>query len=348
MRPNSPYKTIIIAEAGVNHNGSIDNAKKLIEVAASAGADYVKFQTFKAENLVTKSASKADYQKANDPESSDQFSMLKQLELSYEHHLELIEHAKKCGIQFLSTGFDLESLDFLNSLNMGLFKIPSGEITNLPYLRKIAYFKKPVIISTGMATIEEIKDAIEVLMNLEIPQEEITILHCNTDYPTKPNDVNLLAMLDIQNQFGTQIGYSDHTEGVEVSLAAVALGASVIEKHFTLDKELPGPDHKASLNPEELHRLCSGIRIVEKSIAGTGLKTPTESELKNKNIARKGLYFNKDLMEGHILEESDFDLLRPLVEISPMQLPQIVGKTLQKSVKMGSPLTPSDFKLDRS
>lgn len=343
MKPNSNNKTVIIAEAGVNHNGNIENAKKLIEVAAAAGADYVKFQTFKAENLVTKNASKADYQKANDPESSDQFTMLKQLELSYEHHIELIEYSKKFGIRFLSTGFDLESLDFLNSLDMDLFKIPSGEITNLPYLKKIATFKKPVVLSTGMATIEEIQDALDVLLTSGIPKDQVTILHCNTDYPTQPSDVNLKAMLDIQNQFGTQIGYSDHTEGIEVSLAAVALGAVVIEKHFTLDKNLPGPDHKASLNPEELHRLCSGIRIIEKSISGTGEKTPTESELKNKNIARKGLYFNKDLVAGHVIEESDFDVLRPLVEISPMRLPQIIGKTLKQAVKMGSPLTLNDF-----
>lgn len=343
MKPDSNNKTIIIAEAGVNHNGDIENAKKLIEVAAAAGADYVKFQTFKAENLVTKNASKADYQKANDPESSDQFSMLKQLELSYEHHLELIDYSQKFGIRFLSTGFDLESLDFLNSLDMDLFKIPSGEITNLPYLKKIASFKKPVVLSTGMATIEEIRDALNVLLTSGIPKDQITILHCNTDYPTKPSDVNLKAMLDIQNQFGTQIGYSDHTEGIEVSLAAVALGAEVIEKHFTLDKNLPGPDHKASLNPEELKLLCNGVRIIEKSVSGTGKKTPTESELKNKNIARKGLYFNKDLTAGHVIQESDFDVLRPFVEISPMQLPQIIGKTLKQAVNMGSPLTLNDF-----
>ncbi len=343
MKPNSTYKTLIIAEAGVNHNGDIENAKKLIEVAARAGADYVKFQTFKTENLVTKNASKADYQKVNDPNSSDQFSMLKQLELSYDQHLELIEHSKKNGIRFLSTGFDLESLDFLNTLNLDLFKIPSGEITNLPYLKKIASFKKPVIISTGMANMEEIRDALDVLLSSGIPQNQITILHCNTDYPTQPNDVNLFAMLDIQQEFGIQIGYSDHTEGIEVSFAAVALGARVIEKHFTLDKNMPGPDHKASLNPEELQLMCSGIRKIEKSISGTGKKTPTESELKNKNIARKGLYFSKNLDAGHVIEENDLVVLRPFTGISPMQLPLIIGKSLKQSVEMGSPLTLNDF-----
>jgi N-acetylneuraminate synthase len=343
VRKNNSNKTLVIAEAGVNHNGDIKKAKQLIEIAASAGADFVKFQTFKAENLVTKNASKADYQIANDPSSNDQFSMLKQLELSQEDHHELIQHANEHGIKFLSTGFDLESLDFLHSLNMQLFKIPSGEITNLPYLKKIASFKKPVIISTGMANIQEIQDAVAVLTDGGVSKNQITILHCNTDYPTHPSDVNLKAMLTIQNQFNTEVGYSDHTEGIEVSLAAVALGASVIEKHFTIDKSLPGPDHKASLNPEELHQLIHGIRVIEEAISGTGQKIPSESELKNKNIARKGLYFNKNLPQGHTICESDFTVLRPFSGISPMELPHIIGKTLKQDVQEGDAIKLSDF-----
>lgn len=343
MKKSNIHKTLVIAEAGVNHNGDIIKAKQLVEIAASSGADFVKFQTFKAENLVTKNASKADYQKANDPSSNDQFSMLKQLELSQDDHFELIKHANKHGIKFLSTGFDLESLDFLHSLNMELFKIPSGEITNLPYLMKIASFKKPVIISTGMANMEEIQDAVVALTEGGILKDQITILHCNSDYPTKPCDVNLKAMLTIQKQFNTEIGYSDHTEGIEVSLAAVTLGASVIEKHFTIDKSLPGPDHKASLNPHELHNLIQSIRIIEQAISGTGQKIPSKSELKNKNIARKGLYFTKNLQKGHAINESDLAILRPYAGISPMQLPTVIGKTLLHDVHEGNALDLNDF-----
>lgn len=343
MNKTDQNRTLIIAEAGVNHNGDMNKAKALIDIAASAGADFVKFQTFKAANLVTKNAEKAEYQQTNDPSSTDQFSMLKQLELSHENHFELINHANSKGIKFLSTGFDLESLDFLNSLDLELYKIPSGEITNLPYLKKIASFQKPVIISTGMANMEEIQDAVEVIMEGGIQKSDITILHCNTDYPTRPLDVNLKAMLTIKNHFNTGIGYSDHTEGIEVSLAAVALGASVIEKHFTIDKSLPGPDHKASLNPEELHQLIHGIRVIEDAISGSGIKTPTESELKNKNIARKGLYFKLDLPKGHVIQESDLVILRPYSGISPMQLPQILGKTLMQNVIAGEALNLNQF-----
>src|SRR5688572_7905701 len=256
-------KTLIIAEAGVNHNGSLEIAKKLIDAAAEAGADYVKFQTFKTEKLVSKSAKKADYQIVNTGDENDsQFSMLKKLELSEQDHQALIEHSRQRHIRFLSTAFDLESLEFLNTLGMDLFKIPSGEITNLPYLKRIGKFGKPVILSTGMATMEEIKTAVEVLQSSGVKKTDICILHCNTEYPTPFSDVNLRAMLTISKQFNVSVGYSDHTVGIEVPVAAVALGARVIEKHFTLDRFLEGPDHLASLEPAELKQMVSAIRNI--------------------------------------------------------------------------------------
>ncbi len=337
------YKTIIIAEAGVNHNGDINKAKQLIEIAADAGVDFVKFQTFKAEKLVTPSAEKAEYQKLNDPESDSQFKMLKQLELSVEDHYLLKNHAQQCGVKFLSTGFDLDSMDFLHSLGLELFKIPSGEITNLPYLKKIAQFGKPIILSTGMSTIQEIQDALNVIIQNGVNKSNITVLHCNTDYPTNPTDANLGAMMDIQQKFQVNVGYSDHTEGIEVSIAAVALGAKVIEKHFTLNKNLPGPDHLASLEPQELKQLVKGIRTVELALSGSGLKSPTESELKNKNIARKGIYYSRSLPKGHILQETDLDILRPFAGVSPMQLPHIIGKPLKIDVHSGQAITTEDI-----
>ncbi|MGD9494597.1 MAG: N-acetylneuraminate synthase family protein, partial [Bacteroidales bacterium] len=240
------HRTIIIAEAGVNHNGSIEMAKQLIDAAVTAGADFVKFQTFKADKLVSKSAKKADYQQRNINDGNDsQFDMLQKLELNEEMHYELIAHCQKCGIQFLSTGFDIDSIDFLEKLDIPFYKIPSGEITNKPYLKHIASRKKPVIMSTGMANMDEINDALAVLIDNGVPKDQITVLHCNTEYPTPMEDVNLKAMLHIRDKLCVKVGYSDHTNGIEVPIAAVALGAEVIEKHFTLDRNLPGPDHKA-------------------------------------------------------------------------------------------------------
>jgi N,N'-diacetyllegionaminate synthase len=322
-------KVIIIAEAGVNHNGDFENAKKLILAAATAGADYVKFQTFKADKLVSKEAKKAEYQKANLKEDGDtQYDMLKKLEMSEAWHYELIKYANICGIKFLSTGFDEDSIDFLDSLNIDLFKVPSGEITNKPYLEHIAKKGKPIVISTGMSNLEEIKDAVGVIQNHKIPKDLITILHCNTEYPTPMQDVNLLAMNTIQNELGVQVGYSDHTLGIEVPIAAVALGAVLIEKHFTLDRNLPGPDHLASLNPDELKSMVQAIRNIESAISGNGIKTPSESEINNISIARKSIHVSNDLPSGHIITESDLIALRPGDGISPMVWETIIGKKL--------------------
>ena len=283
-------KVLIIAEAGVNHNGSLETAKKLIDAATDAGADYVKFQTFKAENLVNKNALKADYQILNTSiENETQFQMLKNLELSEEYHFEIIEYCKQKKIHFFSTAFDLESIDFLETLQLDLYKIPSGEITNYPYLKKIGKLNKKLILSTGMATLEEIKDAILVLVKNGSQKQNITVLHCNTEYPTPFEDENLLAMLHIKNELNVNIGYSDHTLGIEVPIAAVALGATIIEKHFTLDKTMKGPDHKASLEPNELKEMVVAIRNIEQAINGTGIKEISKSEQKNIQIARKSI-----------------------------------------------------------
>jgi N-acetylneuraminate synthase/N,N'-diacetyllegionaminate synthase len=322
-------KIIIIAEAGVNHNGDFENAKKLILAAANAGADYVKFQTFKADKLVSKDAQKAEYQKANLKDDGDtQYDMLKKLEMSEAWHYELINYANECGIKFLSTGFDEVSIDFLDSLNIDLFKIPSGEITNKPYLEHIAKKGKPIVISTGMSNLQEIKDAVKVLQNHQIAQNNITILHCNTEYPTPMQDVNLLAMNTIKNQLGVKVGYSDHTLGIEVPIAAVALGAVLIEKHFTLDRNLPGPDHLASLEPDELKSMVQAIRNIELAISGNGKKEPSNSEINNITIARKSIHLTKDLYKGHIITESDLIALRPGDGISPMAWENIIGKKL--------------------
>jgi N-acetylneuraminate synthase/N,N'-diacetyllegionaminate synthase len=322
-------KVIIIAEAGVNHNGDFENAKKLILAAANAGADYVKFQTFKADKLVSKDAQKAEYQKANLKEDENtQYDMLKKLEMSEAWHYELIKYANECGIKFLSTGFDEESIDFLDSLNIDLFKIPSGEITNKPYLKHIAKKGKPIVISTGMSNMQEIKDAVEVIQNHQFAQNNITILHCNTEYPTPMKDVNLHAMNTIQNQLGVKVGYSDHTLGIEVPIAAVALGAVLIEKHFTLDRNLPGPDHLASLEPDELKSMVNAIRNIELAISGNGKKEPSKSEINNKIIARKSIHITKDLPNGHIITECDLIALRPGDGISPMAWETVIGKKL--------------------
>ena len=323
-------KTLIIAEAGVNHNGDIAKAKTLIDKGAEAGVDYVKFQTFKAEKLVTKQAQRAAYQDKNTQNNDSQYEMLKKLELSQTVHQELIDYCKVKGVKFLSTGFDNDSLAFLAQLGVRIAKVPSGEITNLPYLRQIASLFPEVILSTGMATIDEIKDAIKVLIDYGVSKDKITILHCNTEYPTPMEDVNLKAMLHIQRELGVSVGYSDHTLGIEVPIAAVALGATVIEKHFTLDKTLPGPDHKASLEPDELKAMVSAIRNIEKAIGGSGLKEVSKSEEKNKPIVRKSIVASTNIKKGEIFTPENLTIKRPGIGISPMQWDKVIGKEAKR------------------
>jgi N-acetylneuraminate synthase len=324
-------RVLIIAEAGVNHNGNLDNAFKLIDAAVDASVDYVKFQTFKSENLVSKSAKKADYQIQNTGNSTDsQYEMLKKLELSHENHELLIDYCKKKNIQFFSTAFDLDSLEYLKEIGLDLVKIPSGEITNLPYLRKAAQLFKKVILSTGMCTMEDIEAAINVFLVENISKDDITILHCNTEYPTPMNDVNLKAMLSIQQEFGTEIGYSDHTLGIEVPIAAVALGASVIEKHFTLDNTMEGPDHAASLEPQQLKEMVKAIRNIEQAISGDGLKKPSVSEMKNIEIARKSIVASTSISKGEIFTEENLTIKRPGTGISPMKWDKMIGRASSK------------------
>ncbi|WP_026905516.1 N-acetylneuraminate synthase [Pedobacter glucosidilyticus] len=319
-------KTIIIAEAGVNHNGNITLAKSLVDVAVAAGVDYVKFQTFKAEALVAKQAKKADYQIVNTQnEHETQLEMLKKLELSEQDHQTLIQYCKQKGIHFFSTAFDLESLQYLADIGLDLVKIPSGELTNLPYLRKAAHLFKKVILSTGMATLAEIKAAIAVFLKEGISLKNITVLHCTTEYPTPMQEVNLKAMQTIAQEFDVQVGYSDHTIGIEIPIAAVALGACVIEKHFTLDKNMEGPDHKASLNPEELGAMVKAIRNIELALSGNGIKEPTASELKNIAIARKSITAKKHIKAGTPFTEDNITTKRPGTGLSPMLWDSIMG-----------------------
>ena len=322
----------IIAEAGINHNGSLETAFKLIDAAVNAGVDYVKFQTFKSENLVSKAAKKADYQIQNTGNSTDsQYEMLKKLELSHENHELLIDYCNRKNIQFFSTAFDLVSLQYLKEIGLDIVKIPSGEITNLPYLRKAAQLFKKVILSTGMCTMEDIQAAIDVFLAENILKANITILHCNTEYPTPMKDVNLKAMLSIQQEFGTDVGYSDHTLGIEVPVAAVALGASVIEKHFTLDKTMEGPDHAASLEPDELKQMVKAIRNIEQVISGDGIKKPSDSEIKNIEIARKSIVASKPISMGEEFTEDNITIKRPGTGISPMKWDEVLGKKANKS-----------------
>ncbi|WP_419869052.1 N-acetylneuraminate synthase [Chryseobacterium sp. CT-SW4] len=323
---------LIIAEAGVNHNGNIENAFRLIDAAVEAGVDYVKFQTFKAENLVSKQAKKADYQIENTGKAEEsQLDMLKNLELSHEQHELLIQHCQKKGIRFFSTAFDLESLEYLKEIGFDLVKIPSGEITNLPYLRKAAQLFQEVIISTGMAEMNEIKEAVNVFIQQGISQDKITVLHCNTEYPTPMQDVNLMAMLHIQKELNVPVGYSDHTLGIEVPIAAVALGAKVIEKHFTLDRNMEGPDHAASLEPHELKAMVSAIRNIEKAISGDGIKRPSPSEQKNIAIARKSIVAKKNITAGEVFSEDNITVKRPGTGISPMKWDDVIGKTASRN-----------------
>ena len=344
-------RVLIIAEAGVNHNGSIEIAKQMVDKAVDAGVDIIKFQTFKSEKLVSKAARQAEYQQRNiGKQGEGQLEMLKKLELSKQDHEELIAYCNKKGIRFFSTAFDMESIDYLHSLNMGLWKIPSGEITNYPYLRKIASYGEPIILSTGMCELSDIKAAVNVInkfwptansqqptANSQQPTADITILHCNTEYPTPYQDVNLKAMLEIAETFKVKFGYSDHTQGIEVPIAAVALGASVIEKHFTLDKTMEGPDHKASLEPEELKAMVQAIRHIEQAL-GTGHKTISESERKNIEIARKSIVAACPIKAGELLTEDNLTVKRPGSGISPMRWNEVVGTFAVKDFEEEEPI----------
>ena len=321
-------KTFVIAEAGVNHNGSIQIAKKLIDVAVSSGADAVKFQTFKAENLVCKGMEKAYYQKKNTMNNESQFEMIKRLELDKKTHYELVKY---CGekIMFLSTPFDTESIDLLNSLEIPIFKIPSGEITNLPFLKKIAGLNKKVILSTGMSTLEEVSTAIKILLKGGLDKDDLIVLHATSEYPCPINEVNLLAMNTLGKKFNIKFGYSDHTEGIVVPISAVALGASVVEKHFTLDREMDGPDHKSSLEPDELTLMIEGIRKIEAAL-GDGKKTPSQSEIKNINIARKFIVASKFIKSGEVFTISNIIAKRSGKGISPINWDNVIGQKAKK------------------
>lgn len=326
--------TIIIAEAGVNHNGDLNLAKKLIDIAFDAGVDYVKFQTFKAENLVSKLAQKADYQLENTKNQESQYAMLKKLELTNENHFELIEYCETKPIKFLSTAFDLESIDFLVELGIKVGKIPSGEITNLPYLRKAANSFESIILSTGMANLSEIEAALNIITSAGMKKDKVAILHCNTEYPTPMSDVNLLAMNQLKDKFMVNIGYSDHTLGIEVPTAAVALGAKIIEKHFTIDKTMPGPDHKASLEPAELKAMVMAIRNIEKAISGTGIKETSTSEAKNLTVARKSILADKYIKKGEFFTENNITVKRPGAGLSPMLWDEVIGKIAKKDFEI--------------
>jgi N-acetylneuraminate synthase/N,N'-diacetyllegionaminate synthase len=341
---NKQKAVLIIAEAGVNHNGDLNQAKALIDAAAHAGADLVKFQTFSADKIVSREAKQAAYQQKNTGSNDiSQYQMLKKLELSESMHDELIAYCKEKEIGFFSTAFDPEGLDFLNQLGFTQFKVPSGEITNYPYLKRLAEIKKPVILSTGMANLGEIEAALQVLISEGLDRKNITVLHCNTEYPTPMQDVNLKAMLTIQQAFGVAVGYSDHTLGIEVPIAAVAMGATVIEKHFTLDRNLPGPDHRASLEPNELKAMVDAIRNIELAISGHGRKEPSPSELPNKEVARKSLHLASSLSKGTVIEESHLIALRPGDGISPMQWNRIIRRRLNKNLETGAKLSWADL-----
>ena len=317
---------LVIAEAGVNHNGDIDIAKSLVDVAVDAKADIVKFQTFSAERQVTKNASKAQYQKETSDKNETQYDMLKKLELSTAMHEELIDYCKNKNIEFMSTGFDIQSIDFLQSLGQKLFKIPSGEITNLPYLQHVGKIRKPIILSTGMSTLSEVGSALTILVESGTPKNIITVLHCTSAYPAPMIDVNLKAMQTIKKEFDVTVGYSDHTLGIEISIAAVALGASIIEKHFTLDRNFAGPDHKASLEPNELKSMVTSIRNIEQSI-GDGLKRLVPSEKVNRDISRKSIVANKKIQINEVFTGENLTCKRPGYGVSPMNWNKIVGRT---------------------
>lgn len=323
-------RTLIIAEAGVNHNGNLALARQLIDKAAAAGADLVKFQTFNADRLVTLAAKKADYQKLATGSHESQHAMLRRLELNAEMHDQLVAHCELRKIVFFSTGFDVESIDLLVKLGQQHFKIPSGEITNLPYLRHVGRLGRSVMLSTGMATLGDIEAALAVLAEAGTARSSVTVLHCTTEYPTPMSEVNLRAMLSLKHAFGVRVGYSDHTTGIEVAIAAVALGASVIEKHFTLDRSLPGPDHQASLEPLELAAMVQAIRNIECAL-GDGIKRPSASELRNRPIARKSLVARRDIQAGEIFDASNLTAKRPGTGISPMRWDDMIGRAARRA-----------------
>ncbi len=335
-------KTLIIAEAGVNHNGNLQTAFDLVDAAAAAGVDYVKFQTFKAERLVTRQARKATYQEANTGESAGgQYDMLKALELDEAAQHQLIEYCTKKGMKFFSTAFDTQSIDFLAGLGLDIWKVPSGEITNLPYLRRIAAQRKPVLLSTGMSTLADVEAALHVLLE-DLDRSDITLLHCNTQYPTPMSDVNLRAMNTLASAFQVAVGYSDHTLGIEVPIAAVARGAVVIEKHFTLSRDLPGPDHRASLEPHELTAMVSAIRNIEAAL-GSGIKERSPSESGNLSVARKSIHTALNLTAGTRLTETDLVMLRPGDGISPMELDRLIGREVRHDLPAQHQLQPGDL-----
>lgn len=316
-------RIFVIAEAGVNHNGNLEIAKKMIDAAAKAGADAVKFQTFKADSLVRKDASKAEYQKENAADKQEsQYEMLKKLELTKQMHQELMQACADKGILFLSTPFDPDSIQMLTDCGITIMKVPSGEITNYPYLKGIARTGKPVILSTGMCELEEVKAAVQVLK--ENGSGQITLLHCNTEYPTPMQDVNLRAMQTLREETGLPVGYSDHTQGIEVPIAAAAMGAVVIEKHFTLDRSMEGPDHKASLEPDELRAMVQAVRNIESAL-GDGIKRPSPSEKKNRDVVRKSIVANRDIRKGEVFTEDNLTAKRPGNGISPMHWNDVIG-----------------------
>lgn len=322
-------KVFIIAEAGVNHNGSIELAKALINVAVESGADAIKFQTFNADSLVTKSAQKADYQQKTVAGDKSQYEMIKKLELDKNAHNILIEYARENKIMFLSAPFDIQSIDMLNNFGMKIFKIPSGEITNLPYLRHLGRLKKEIILSTGMSNLSDVSNALKVLIESGTKKQKITLLHATTEYPCPINEVNILAMQTLRDTFGVKVGYSDHTRGIEISIAAVALGASVIEKHFTLNRDMEGPDHKASLEPLELKLMVQSIRNIEQAM-GDGIKQPTKSEIKNIVVTRKSIVASRDIKAGEIFSLENIAVKRPGIGVSPMKWDEVLGKNAKR------------------
>lgn len=330
-------KTLIIAEAGVNHNGDLELARALVDAAADAGADMVKFQTFIADRIVTRNAAKADYQTRAAESGESQYAMLKRLELDRVAHEQLIDYCRHRDIIFLSTAFDLQSVDMLVELGLDRFKVPSGEITNLPYLRHIGRHGKPVLMSTGMASLGEVEQAIEALEAAGTPRSLVTVLHCNTEYPTPMADVNLKAMLSMRDAFGVQVGYSDHTGGIEVAIAAVALGAHVVEKHVTLDRNLPGPDHKASLEPREFATMVAAIRNIEAAL-GDGIKRPSASEARNKGVARKSLVAACTIRSGDIFSMTNITAKRPGTGLSPMRWDEVVGRAARRDFAADEPI----------
>lgn len=327
---NNMKHVIIIAEAGVNHNGSVELAKKLVDAAAEAKVDYIKFQTFKSEGVVTKKAEKAQYQKeTTGSKENTQLEMIKKLEIPYEGYLEIRDYCNKKGVKFFSTSTDPQSVEFLASLNMDMWKIPSGEVTNYPFLCKIASYNKPTIFSLGMSDMEMVKDAVKVLLENGLDKDNLILLHCNTEYPTPYEDVNLRAMNTIAKEFGVKVGYSDHTLGIEVPIAAVALGADVIEKHFTLDRTMEGPDHKASLEPDELIDMVKAIRHIEQAL-GDGVKRITESERRNLIIARKSIVAARDIKKGEVFTNENITTKRPGDGISPMRWKEVLGQVAKR------------------